>query len=146
MKLKTKIILAALLAGLVLVALYAYNLGQKSVPPRQGSVSVGNDYYSTSTRNLNGTALASPTVLKNGPGTVARVTVTGANTGIIRLWDATTTDVTKRASNLASTSINMIEVSASAQANPYDFDATFNYGIVYEVVSGLTPTSTISWR
>lgn len=111
-----------------------------------GSVEQGNDYNATTTRNFTGTALTNLTVLKAGSGTLARVTVTGANTGIVRFWNATTTDVNRRTGNTASSSLLMIEIPASAAANDYDFDAEFSTGIIYEVVSGLAPTSTISWR
>lgn len=109
-----------------------------------GSTVQGNDYYATTTRNFAGTALTNLTVLKSSGGAVARVTITGANTGIIRLWDATTTNVNLRSG--ATTTLSYIEIPASAAANTYDFDATFNNGVIYELVSGLAPTSTLMYR
>lgn len=108
------------------------------------STTVGNDYSATSTKNFVGTALTNLTAIKSIAGTVARLTITGANTGVVRLWDATTTDVTKRAG--ATTTLSFIEIPASTVANTYDFDMEFRSGIIYELVSGTAPTSTLIWR
>lgn len=127
------------LAALILVV-------TKDAKIATGSTFVGNDYYATSTRGFTGTPLTNLTVLRIGNGSLARVTITGANTGIIRLWNATTTNVNLRTNNVASSSLQMIEIPASAAANTYDFDAVFSTGILYELVSGLAPTSTIMVR
>jgi hypothetical protein len=111
-----------------------------------GSTVVGNDYMATSTRNSAGTALTNLTLLKTVGGTLARVTITGANTGIVRFYNATTSDVNKRTGNPATSTLLMVEIPASAASDTYDFDAEFNTGILYELVSGLAPTSTISFR
>lgn len=111
-----------------------------------GSVAQGNDYTATSTRTFAGGVLPSITVLKSTGGTLARVTITGANTGIVRFWDATTTNVNLRSPNTASSSILVAEIPASAAAGTYDFDAEFKYGLIYELVGGLTPTSTVMTR
>lgn len=112
-----------------------------------GSVTTGSDYQATSTRNYDGTSLSNFTVVKKGFGALKGVTITGANTGIVRLWDATTTDaISGRAASLASSSILIATIPASAAANDYGYDVTFNYGLLYELVGGLAPTSTIIYR
>lgn len=112
-----------------------------------GSSVVGNDYVATSTRNFNGTALTNFTVLKSdGGGALARVTITGVNTGVIRFWDATTTNANLRASSQASSTIFIGEIHASAATSTYDFDVQLQRGLIYELVTGNAPTSTIMYR
>lgn len=113
-----------------------------------GSNPVGNDYTSTSTRSVTGSNnLSAVTVLKATGGTLARVTITGANTGIIRFWDATTTNVNFRASGAATSTLNFVDITASLAAGTYDYDVDFKNGIIYELVGGTTaPTSTIMYR
>ena len=136
-----------IIAGLtLLVGMLTGYIASVSQGPTFGSVAVGNDYMATSTRNWDGTALTNLTVLKNGAGTLARVTITGAATGRIRFWDATTTDITKRESRMSSSTINKVDLPASLVAGTYDFDWEFTNGILYELVSGNAPTSTPVWR
>lgn len=105
-----------------------------------GSVNRGNEYTSTTTRNFSGTALTTR-VLTTDPGALGSITITGANTGIIRIYDATTTGAH---SDHATTTL--AEIPASAAAGTYVFDVISTRGLVFEVVSGLAPTSTISYR
>lgn len=109
----------------------------------QGSVTQGNEYMSTTTRSFNGTALTNFTVLRNIPGALGSVVITGANTGILRIHDATTTNALLR-TNTATTTL--ADFPASTAAGTYTFDVVANYGLVYEIVSGNAPTSTITWR
>lgn len=137
-----KYLLATILVLLGIVGgLYLANQKQAVL----GSTVVGNDYFGTSTRSVTGTNnIANLTVLKAVGGSVARVTISGANTGIIRLWNATTTNVNLRVG--ATSTLTVIEIPASAAANVYDYDVDFPIGILYELVSGSAPTSTIVWR
>lgn len=118
-----------------------------------GSIVEGQEYYSTSTRNFNGTALTNLTRLKDGgnacvSGSLARVTVSGsAGPSIIRFWDATTTDANLRAARYASSTIFITEVSLlTATGTTLDFDARFSCGLIYELVSGSAATSSVLWR
>src|SRR3990167_2510987 len=147
---KTKILASLVIAGLLVVAtLFALSFRSERA---QGSVMQFSEYQATSTRSTTGTNnIANFTILSSYdvctltcPGTVGSVVITGANTGIIRLWDATTTDVTKRAG--ATSSLTVIEIPASAAAETQTFDVAYRYGILYELVSGTAPTSTITWR
>lgn len=107
-----------------------------------GSVVEGQEYQATTTRAFDGTALTNLTVLKNRAGSLARVTITGAGAGQMVFYDATTTDATARTNTATTTIANF---PASAAAGTYDFDAVFNYGLIYEVI-GDTATSSIMWR
>lgn len=118
----------------------------------QGSVMQFNEYMSTSTRSIAGanniTNLAlvnvpSGSCASKCPGAVGSVVITGDNTGWIRLWDATTTNVNLRVG--ATTTLNWIEVPASAPEGTYTFDVNFFNGILLEE-SGNVATATITWR
>lgn len=139
------------LLGLILVAMTLTIVGllvvvSKESKIAQGSTFVGQDYLATSTRYFPGASLTNLTLIKNGSGTVARITITGANTGVVRLWNATTSNVNLRTGNPATSSLKFIELPASLVAGVYDFDVEFNTGILYELVSGNAPTSTIIYR
>lgn len=127
----------------VLIALVVALLGGVS-GAKFGATTVGNDYNATSTRGFDGTALTNLTLLRTGPGTLRSLTVTGANTGVIRFWDATTTNVNLRKG--ATSTLTFIEFPASMAAGEYGVDWQFSIGLIYELVGGLTPTSTPSWR
>jgi hypothetical protein len=124
-----------------LIALVAY-FGLRSPQEALGSVSSTDEYQATTTF-----AASSPTVrtLRTKQGSLGQVTITGANTGLITLYDATTSDVTLRTGGLASSSILIADFPASAAAGTYTFDAKFTTGLLL-VTSGLTPTTTITYR
>lgn len=112
-----------------------------------GSTLQGNDYQATTTTSVvSGEFLTNTAVLKTGQGSLAQVTITGANTGVLVFYDATTSDVTKRASNKASTTIAIAEFPASATAGTYTFDAGFTDGLLISRLAGSGPTSTVMWR
>jgi len=131
----------------LILALTGYVAGVKDTPtPTFGSQVVGSDYNATSTKNFDGTELTNLTVLKNrGGGSLAQVTITGAGAGVLYFWDATTTDINKRQSNQASSTILIGTIPASAAAGTYTFDAQLLRGLIYEEV-GTAPTSTIMYR
>ena len=115
-----------------------------------GSDSEGN--YSTSTRQFNGTALGILTSLKSGgstlakaPGILTSVIITGAGAGQINFFNATTSDINKRTNNLATATIFMATIPASAAAGDYQLDASFDTGLLMEII-GTAPTSTIVWK
>lgn len=113
----------------------------------EASVSQGSDYQSTTTvQARTGVAIASPTVVGNtglGGGTFGSVIITGANTGIINIYDATTT-VNGGITQYATTTLATIP--ASTVAGTYTFDIHYRYGILIELQSGLMPTTTITYR
>lgn len=148
MTLTNKIIVSALAA--LILTLFAYVLTQKD--PAYGSVVVGNEYNATTTgsgaaygntitgdQNLTGTT--SPVA-----GSLGSVVITGANTGIWHLYDATTTDVNKRTGNRATSTILLATFPASIAAGTYTFDAQYNHGLLLDYTSGIMPTTTITYR
>ena len=108
-----------------------------------GSVTQGNEYYSTTTKSApDGTELTNLTVLKTGPGSLAQVTITGLGTGIFDFYDGTTTNIPQ---STEAATMTIASFPASTAAGTYTFDAVFNYGLIYREL-GTAPTSTITWR
>ena len=134
----------------MLIGLLTGYIASVSQGPTFGSTVQGNDYSATSTRDHVGVALPNYSRLKETgnfcvSGALARVTITGAGAGQVRLWNATTTNPNLRAPSMSSSTILLAQFPVSAAANTYDFDLTFNCGLLYEIV-GTAPTSTIVWR
>lgn len=105
-----------------------------------GSVPLGGEYHSTTTRTVAGIALTSPTVLNTGPGALGSVVITGAGTGVINVYDGTTTT-----SHSDSATTTIATIPASAAAGTYTFDALYYKGLIIEIV-GSAATSTITYR
>ncbi len=98
-------------------------------------------YQSTTTRTATlGAALTSPTTLSQGYGVLGSVVITGATTGIINLYDETTT-----AAHSDHATTTLATFPASTAAGTYTFDASYTKGLVYEEV-GAAPTTTITWK
>ena len=119
---------------------------QHTANPVLGSAVDGQTYSATSTRSFNNTALTNLTLIKAGPGVLGSVVVTGAATGEWRLYDATTSDVTKRTGQIATSSLTYISFPASLVAGDYVFDMTLSNGLLYESIGGVVGTSTILYR
>lgn len=133
-----------LIQGVILIGiifLTALLIGSNSQPV-QGSVNDSSAAYnSTSTEDANGShAMTSPQILSLGYGTLGSVVITGASTGIINLYDATSTGAH---SDYATTTLASFP--ASTAAGTYTFDAKYIRGLVVELV-GTTGTSTITWK
>jgi len=107
------------------------------------SVQQGSEYHATSTKNAVGTSIPNFTVLQTGASTLGHVVITGANTGIINIYDATTTNVNLRVG--ATSTLQVVNIPASTATGTYQFDSTFYNGILIEH-SGSVPTTTITWR
>lgn len=135
------IIGTALACLLLIVGLYFQKTEQV-----EGSAMQGQDYMATSTRGFNGVAQTNLTVIKSGSGSLNRITVTGADTAVVYLWDATTTNANLRAASMASTSIFLASLPASLVAGTYEFDVEFKNGLLYQIASGSAATSTIIYR
>ncbi len=76
--------------------------------------------------------------------TLGSVIITGATTGVWNIYDATTSDVTKR--KLASSSLLVASFPASLATGTYTFDVRLNDGLFIDLQSGSLPTTTITWR
>lgn len=127
--------LAIIVGMIVLTALFLTQMSFASVNDSSAS------YQSTTTRSaFNGAALASPSVLSTGFGTLGSVIITGAGTGIINLYDATSTAAH---SDYATTTLASFP--ASTAAGDYVFDVEYKRGLVVEII-GTVGTSTITWK
>lgn len=121
---------------------------QRPSQPVLSSTLMGNDYMSTTT--IRGGM--NYVVLKAGPGSLARVTITGAglSSGPIELYDATTTKADQRAKTKATTTL--VSFPATATVGTYDFDLVFNDGLLLSFTGSASTvpsgagTTTIMWR
>ncbi len=130
-----------------LVVLGALVFAYFSFIPRdsQASVSVTDEYMATSTAaNASLGAFTGSRKLVTGPGTIGSVVITGANTGVFSLIDATTSDATQRIT--ATSTILIASFPASTAAGTYTFDVAFKDGLYLYVDSGSMATSTITYR
>lgn len=114
-------------------------------PPKQalGSVSQGSEYIATTTRNQIGTQMTSGqslTPLTNTSGALGSVVVTGTGTGVINIYDSTTTNAHSDYPTYL-----LAQIPASIAAGTYTFDARYVHGLVVEIV-GTAATSTITYR
>ena len=101
----------------------------------------GGDFaYGTTTRTYNGGTLANLKVLKNSPGALGTLIITGAGAGQINFYDATSTRT-----NTEWGTTTLATIPLSAAAGTYIFDVAFSKGLIYEII-GTAPTSTITWR
>lgn len=116
--------------------------------PILSGVTAGNEYNATSTapNTYAGATISGDKLIKTGSGGLGSVVVTGANTGIMYFYDATTTDVGKRTGSLATSTILIASLPASLVAGTYVFDASFSFGLLLELDSGTMPTTTVLYR
>lgn len=129
--------IAVLLLALIIGAYAVYVSSERAL----GSVSDTNEYNATTTFALS-TAVRT---LKTGTGSLAQVTITGDNTGLITIYNATTSDVNARTGNKATSTLVIADFPASTPEGTYTFDARFTDGLLV-VTSGAPATSTITWR
>lgn len=107
-----------------------------------GSVAQSSEYKSTTTRSG---VFPTLVAVKETPGTLGSVVITGAAAGVINFYDATTTDITKRTGNKATSTIILPTFPASAATGTYTFDISFYDGLIVETI-GTMPTTTITYR
>lgn len=140
------VLLTALTVLVLISALVSYFAGF-NVRPALGSTITGQDYIATTTAptNLYGSTISGDTLIKAGQGSLGSLIVTGANTGIINMYDATTTDITKRG-GVATSTIHLASIPASMATGVYVFDVQFTRGLYLDYDSGNMPTTTITYR
>lgn len=138
---------SVLAVGFLLLAtlVFSGSLKQESL---FGSVGVSNEYQSTSTApsTLFGAQTAQSKIIKTGQGALGSVIITGANTGVINFYNATTTDINLRTGQVATSSILIASIPASTVAGTYTLDVQFTTGLIYDLYGGLMPTTTITYR
>ena len=136
-----------LLGAVIVIALGVYagfSFSVSKVNPI-GSVEIANEYQATSTLSAIGVAMKSGYTFVNGSASVGSVVITGAATGVVNLYNATTSNVLLRGASFATSSLTYINIPASLAVGTYTFDMVFDKGIVIEIV-GTAPTSTITYR
>lgn len=112
------------------------------------NVALGGEYNATTTSALYNNP-AKISLVRNGRGSFGAFSVreAGSAGGDFEFYDATTTDITKRASSLATSSIFLGSIPNDATVGDYDFDVNLNYGLVMIWTGGGTvATTTITTR
>ncbi len=127
-------ILVALIGGILIKS-------NKIDLPSFGSVARGGEYQRTTATS---TSYIEP-VIKNTTGVLGSYTVTLLGTASLTLYDATTTDATKRV-KATSTLPVLAYFPPSLAAGTYTFDTPFFDGLVAVWGSGLIASSSITWR
>ena len=136
-------------ATTILLSLLAMLTVQVIKPQALGSVTVGNEYIATSTAASNAYGgFTGDALVLQGTGTFGSLVVTGANTGVINIYDATTTVVGAggRAASKATSTILIASIPASMAAGAYPFDVAFKDGLLFDLISGSMPTTTVTYR
>lgn len=140
-------IVVSAVATLILLIGVAIGIYSATSLRTDASVTVGNEYQATSTAAnvAYGATITDDKTLKTSYGALGSVIITGANTGIVNFYDATTSDMTKRG-NKATSTLLIASLPASLAAGTYVFDAWFVNGLLVDLDSGTMPTTTITYR
>lgn len=131
----------ATICFIAIVAVFGLSFGRQNQVA--ASIVTGESYNSTSTPF--GAQLATTTLIKKGSIQLGSVIITGVNTGVFYLYDATTSDITQRAASLASSSILVTSFPANAATGTYQYDVTLQYGLLYSGTTNVA-TSTITYK
>lgn len=134
--------------GFVVLAVLAvaYLMSVQSIA--EASVSVTDEYMATSTATnaVYGATVTGSSVIRTGTGSLGSFVITGANTGIINFYDATTTDINKRTGNKATSTILIANFPASVAAGVYTFDAVYSTALYIDLIAGNMATGTVTYR
>lgn len=109
-----------------------------------GSVAFGNDYQATST-DQTWTTLT-PKVLDSSNGSLGSVVITTVGTGSLTLYDATTTDVTKRTGATATSTITLANFVVTTGLGTFTFDRVFFNGLIAVWTGTNNASTTITYR
>ena len=148
MILSTKHIVSALVAGALLIGIIVGGIWFRP-DVSLSSVNVTAEYTATTTAQSStgyGATISTSRVIRAGHGTLGSFVITGAATGIINFYNATTTNVNNRTGNKATTTILLASFPASTVAGTYTLDVFFTDGLYIDIVTGNMPTSTITYR
>ena len=126
MTLSTKNIVSLLTAGALLIGIIIGGIWFRP-DTSLGSVNVTGEYYATSTAGgtVYGATITGDNLIRTGQGTLGSVVITGANTGIVNIYNATTSNVTKRTGQPATSTILLASFPASVAAGTHTFGAGF---------------------
>lgn len=131
------------IAGLIVLTLAVIVVGL--IPPSDslGSVTVGNEYNSTTSKT---TLFDRINTLKTGSGALGSVIISITNTSNLILYDATTTNTNLRAVNLTTSSLPVLaSFGISPTVGTYVYDTIFFNGLLM-VFNGAPGSTTITWR
>jgi hypothetical protein len=138
-------ILTALAAALALLVVLLPKLQVADESVGRGSVTFGNEYFSTTSSAW--LTRANPITLKSAGGALGQVVVLGTPTGFTHnFYNATTSDVNKRTGNKATSTILLTSIPLTATVGTYTFDLVFSDGLLLETVGTAAGTTTIMWR
>ena len=140
---KNILAVAFLLIAVTLAMLVLQNPNQAGA-----SIRVGDEYMATSTaaNNLYGATVTSSRVIKTGTGSLGSYVITGANTGIINFYDATTTNVNLRTGQPATSTILIASFPASVAAGTYTLDVEYRTALYIDLISGNMATGTVTYH
>lgn len=135
-------------AGLIVAITFAMMFVLQEPREAHGSIRVGDELLATSTaaNAVYGATVTGSSLIKTGTGALGSYTITGANTGIVNFYDATTTDVNKRTGQPATSTILIANFPASVVAGTYTFDVEYRTGLYIDLISGNMATGTVSYR
>lgn len=136
---------SSLVYGVIVLAILAfvYLIGtSQKIDKVEASTIMGNDYQATTTF-----AASVPLIrqIKSTAGSLNSVNITGKNTGLLTFYNATTSDITKRTGQVATSSILIADFPTNAPEGTYTFDAEFSNGLLM-IGSGAIATSTVTYR
>lgn len=144
--LQNKILASAIIAALLVIAtIFALSLSDRAV---LGSVRVGDQYQSTSTPALADATNLCPArvgMASSTTGVLGSVVITASGTGLLAIYDATTTDNTKRVSAATSSLILVDFPNASPTVGTYTLDVEFKRGLLVDYTTN-TSSTTITYR
>jgi len=114
-----------------------------------GSVTVGNEYFSTTTSAASVLPIINNLTGNTAPrqGTFGSIILTGSVAGgNIDFFDATTTNVNLRTGQNATSTLILASIPTGAPAGTYTYDSIYKHGILM-VTSGVNnSTTTVTWR
>lgn len=125
---KTKI---GIIGLLVLIAGLLLSLELNGSKQVVGSVSQGSEYNSTTTIGM-----TTNDNIAVGYGTFGSIIITGLNTGVLTVYDGTST---------VNTNTVLASFPASTPVGTYTFDSRYYKGLLV-AFTGIAPTSTITYR
>jgi hypothetical protein len=137
-------------AALILVLAGLFAVAMQSPNEALGSVTVGDQYQSTTTNAVADRTNLCPArvgMASSTTGVLGSVNVLLTGAGTISIYDATTTIVTARSADQSTTSIRLADFPASATAGSYHFDIAFKRGLLVDYGdTGTVASTTISYR
>lgn len=105
---------------------------------------VGNECFATSTMSI---GIDSSQVIKSSGGTLCTIVITTPGDQGFILYNATTTVASGRTpSQQATSSIFLVEIAPEHETSTITIDVGFSTGLYFDLVSGSTGTTTITYR